>query len=89
MARVSFTSHLRKVAPTQGVHISAADLGGALEPVFVDYPKLRFYVVDEQNRLRKHVVIFLNGERLTAADWPAHPVGEGDEIYVLQALSGG
>lgn len=89
MARVSFTSHLRKVAPTEAVHIAAGNLGNALEPVFARYPKLRGYVVDEQNRLRKHVVIFLNGERLAAADWPSHPVDEDDEIHVLQALSGG
>lgn len=89
MARVSFTSHLRKVAPGEAVHISAGYLGDALEPVFIQYPKLRSYVVDEQNRLRRHVVIFLNGERLVATDWPSHPVGEDDEVHVLQALSGG
>ncbi|MBL8707789.1 MAG: MoaD/ThiS family protein [Rhodospirillaceae bacterium] len=89
MPRVAFTSHLRKVAPTGTVEVAGSDLGTALEPIFIQFPKLRLYVVDEQNRLRRHVVIFLNGVRLTAADWPHHPVGEVDEIYVLQALSGG
>lgn len=89
MPRVAFTAHLRKVAPIRQVEVAGASLGAALEPVFTDFPRLRAYVVDEQNRLRKHVVIFLNGARLTAADWPHHPVNEKDEIYVLQALSGG
>lgn len=89
MPRVAFTAHLRKVAPTRQVEVAGADLGAALEPVFIEFPKLRAYVVDEQNRLRKHVVIFLNGERLNAGDWPHRPVNEADEIYVLQALSGG
>jgi molybdopterin synthase sulfur carrier subunit len=89
MSRVAFTSHLRRVAPVGVVDVTGADLGAALEAVFTQFPKLRLYVVDEQNRLRRHVVIFLNGARLTAADWPHHPVGATDEIYVLQALSGG
>lgn len=89
MPRVAFTAHLRKVAPTRQIVVAGANLGAALEPVFTEFPKLRAYVVDEQNRLRKHVVIFLNGERLNATDWPNHPVNERDEIYVLQALSGG
>lgn len=89
MPRVAFTTHLRKVAPTRQVEVAGDCLGAALEPVFADFPKLRAYVVDEQNRLRKHVVIFLNGERLATGDWPHRAVTKTDEIYVLQALSGG
>jgi molybdopterin synthase sulfur carrier subunit len=89
MPRIAFTTHLRNVAPRGMTDVTGNNLGAALEQVFVLHPKLRLYVVDEQNRLRKHVVIFLNGARLTAADWPGHPVGISDEVHVLQALSGG
>ncbi len=89
MATVHFTAHLRKVAPSGGTKVAAGTLGSALEEVFANSPRLKAYVVDEQNRLRRHVVLFLNGERLTPGDWPGRVVAEGDEIYVMQALSGG
>lgn len=50
------------------------------------YPGIRFRVVDEQDRLREHMTVWLDGERcrdLTA------PVGHLDELVLMQALSGG
>ena len=60
----------------------------ALSTVFAQNPRLKSYIVDDQERLRKHVTIFLNGEMLTDRRLN-HPVGPTDEIYVFQALSGG
>lgn len=89
MATISFTAHLRKVAPPGTTEVAADNLGDALDQVFVKAPKLRGYVVDEQNRLRRHVVIFLNGGRLAPANWSAQALAADDDIYVMQALSGG
>ena len=61
----------------------------ALEAVFVDSPKLRGYVVDDQGCLHKHVAVIVNGEAITDRTNLLHPVAENDEIYVMQALSGG
>ena len=50
------------------------------------YPGIRFRVVDEQDRLREHMTVWLDGERcrdLTA------PVAHLDELVLMQALSGG
>jgi molybdopterin converting factor small subunit len=58
---------------------------GVLEKIFAQKPLLRGYIVDEQGELRKHVVVFVN-ERRVRLD---ASVDSGDEIYVLQALSGG
>ncbi len=46
----------------------------------------RFRMVDEQNRLRKHVRIFINDDMINSL---ADPVTEDDEVTILQALSGG
>lgn len=89
MATVSFTAHLRKVAPPGATRVAAANLGDALEQVFAKAPKLRSYVVDEQNRLRRHVVIFVNGAKLAPANWAVHVLAADDDVYVMQALSGG
>ncbi len=89
MAKISFTAHLRKVAPPGATMVAADNLGDALDQVFAQAPKLRSYIVDEQNRLRRHVVIFLNGSRLPPANWSAQALAVEDDVYVMQALSGG
>ncbi len=64
--------------------------GGTLAEVVADldrrYPGLRFRMVDEQECLRPHVRLFVNGEQ--ARDL-ATAVGPGDEVQIVQALSGG
>ncbi|WP_374312561.1 MoaD/ThiS family protein [Dongia sp.] len=89
MAKISFTAHLRKVAPAGATEVAAASLGDALDQVFARAPRLRSYVVDEQNRLRCHVVIFINGIKLPPENWSAQRLGADDDVYVMQALSGG
>jgi molybdopterin converting factor small subunit len=50
------------------------------------HPGIRFRMVDEQDRLRPHMRVFVNG--LAIKDL-AHPIAPGDEVAVVQALSGG
>lgn len=89
MAKISFTAHLRKVAPPGATHVTAPTLGRALSEIFARAPKLKGYVVDEQDRLRRHVVIFINGTRLAPVGWADCVLGADDDVYVMQALSGG
>jgi molybdopterin converting factor small subunit len=64
--------------------------GSTLAELLVDldrrHPGIRFRMVDEQGRIRKHMKVFLNGE--SARDLDA-AVGPGDEVVIMQALSGG
>ena len=89
MPSIQFTSHLRKVAPTGAASVDGETLFGALEQIFEHYPLARSYVLDDQDRLRKHVVIFVDGVRIQAGDDLTCPVKAESEIFVLQALSGG
>jgi molybdopterin converting factor small subunit len=50
------------------------------------YPGIRFRMVDEQGRVRKHMKVFVNDESVRDLD---APVTERDEITIMQALSGG
>ena len=50
------------------------------------YPGLRFRMVDEQGRIRKHMKIFVNEESVRELETR---VDERDEITIMQALSGG
>jgi molybdopterin synthase sulfur carrier subunit len=52
-------------------------------------PRVRAFVLDDQGAVRWHVAIFLNGQLIQDRRQLSDPVGDGDEIFVAQALSGG
>ena len=85
MARVCFTPNLRRHLPCPSLDAPGDTIGEVLAHVFDLQPRLKSYVLDDQARLRRHVVIYLNSHK---ADLAA-PVASGDEVYVMQALSGG
>ena len=85
MPLVSFTGHLRRYLPVATVEVAGETVAGALDALFEKEPRLRGYVLDDQGAIRRHVAIFVAGERRGLA----HAVTAGDHIYVLQALSGG
>jgi molybdopterin converting factor small subunit len=68
------------------VEASGATLDALLRDLDRQFPGIRFRMVDEQDRLRPHVRIFVNREetrRLGA------PLTGSEEIHIFQALSGG
>ena len=85
MPRVVFTSNLRRHIDAPPSQVNGSTVREVLEEVFSLNPKLRGYVLDDQDRVRHHVVLFVNGNRADLAD----PVDDSSEVYVLQALSGG
>ncbi len=89
MPRVSFTGNLGRhlVCPPQTVE--GATVRATLEAVFAQNPRLRSYLLDDQGRLRQHVNVFVNDRPVADRTGLADPVAAGDEVYVLQALSGG
>ena len=64
--------------------------GGTLEALLADldrrYPGIRFRMVDEQDHIRRHIRIFVNGHQTFD---PATALKPSDEITIVQALSGG
>ena len=89
MPLVVFTQNLRRHVDCPPVEARGDSVRALLDAVFATNPRLRGYVLDDQGRLRRHVVVFVDGQlvqdRVTLAD----PVGENSEVAVLQALSGG
>lgn len=47
---------------------------------------LRFRVVDEQDRIRRHMRIFVGADAVSDLE---RPVKDGDEVLIFGALSGG
>ncbi len=69
--------------------ITANTLDEALRRLFETYPLLRVHLYDETQRLRQHVLIFFNGESVAWLDRLDITVRTGDQLTVLQAVSGG
>ena len=89
MARVRFTANLERHVAAPMTEVQGETVREALDRVFQANPLLRGYVVDERGALRKHMLIFVNGQQITDREKLSDEVGPTDEIFVLQALSGG
>lgn len=88
MPTVHFTSHLRHVAPPEPVAAAGATVAEVLADVFARHPAVRGYVLDDQDRIRVHIAVFVDGLHVRR-DILAAPVAPDSEVYILQALSGG
>lgn len=89
MAQVVFTQNLQSILACPPVYVDAPTVRAALNAVFAPPSKLRGYVLDDQDRLRKHMVIFVDGKPVKDREGLSDAVQPESEIYVMQALSGG
>lgn len=89
MPRVSFTPNLQRHVDCPPTTVAGATVREALTRVFTDHPRLEGYLLDDEGRLRKHMVVFVDGNPARDRDGLSDPVGEASEILVMQALSGG
>lgn len=68
------------------VEASGATVAEMLDDLNRQFPGIRFRMIDEQDAIRRHMRIFVNGEQI---DGLAVTLTPADEVYILQALSGG
>jgi len=68
------------------VEAAGATLAEALADLDRQFPGFRFRVIDEQDRVRQHILIFVGGERCEDV---GDKIPEGAEIFIAGALSGG
>ena len=84
--KVIVPSALRSYTERGETEASGATLAALLVDLDRQYPGIRFRMVDEQDRIRRHIRVFVNGEQ--ARDL-ALPLAASDEVIIVQALSGG
>ena len=89
MPRVVFTSNLQRHVACPESNVPGATVAQALAVVFAQAPQVRDYVLDEQGHVRKHVHIYVDGQRIADRHGLSDTVLATSEICVLQALSGG
>ncbi|HEX7011154.1 MAG TPA: MoaD/ThiS family protein [Steroidobacteraceae bacterium] len=87
MPQVNVASPLRSY--THGASSISAQ-GGTVEEILADlerrFPGMRFRMIDEQDRIRQHIRIFVNTNAVSDL---SEPVSERDVVHLICALSGG
>ena len=87
MIRVAIPSHLASyTGGDREVSASGDSLGAVLDDLESRHRGLRFRVVDEQDRIRRHIRFFIGSEMARSL---ADPVDDGDLVTIVAALSGG
>ena len=84
--KVLIPSALRSYTERAETEASGATLAAMLVDLDRQYPGIRFRMIDEQDRIRRHIRVFVNGEQ--ARDL-AQTLAATDEVIIVQALSGG
>lgn len=76
----SYTSQEREVS------VEGTTLAEILASLDMQFPGIRFRIVDEQDRVRPHIRIFINNDQ---ASHLHVTLGADDDVYIVCALSGG
>lgn len=89
MPLIRFTRNIQRHVACPSGQVEGDDVRSALDRYFQNNQAARGYVLDEQNELRKHMAIFVNGTQIRDRMNLLDHVGPHDTIDVIQALSGG
>lgn len=84
--KVLIPGALRSYTEKSETEASGATLAAALADLDRRYSGIRFRIIDEQDQIRRHIRIFVNGEQVRDL---AQPLNAKDELVIVQALSGG
>jgi len=87
MIRVLIPSQLTSYTDgASRVPAAGATVDEVLKDLDARFPGIRFRVVDEQDRVRKHMRIFVGQDETRSV---GRALADGDEVLIFGALSGG
>ena len=84
--KVIIPSQLLSYTRRVEVQVEGATLAEVLAALDLQFPGLRFRMVDEQNDIRPHIRVFVNQEVARSLEFALRPE---DEIRIIGAISGG
>ena len=90
MIKVKFTANLKRFfSDLEAFDLRASSVSEALDIIDAKYPGIKDYIVDEQGKLRQHVNIFIDNQSVKDKINLRDKLSPGDEVHIIQALSGG
>lgn len=85
MALVRLCGPLKQLAGGPEHAVAGATVAELLTALERDRPALHGWILDERGRIRRHINVFVNGER----GGEDTAIGADDRVDVLPAISGG
>ena len=86
MATVCLRQPLKRLAGDRADHdLAGATVGELLTALEREHPAIDGWILDERGVMRRHINVFVNGERAAQET----TVAAGDRVDVLPAISGG
>ena len=86
MALVTLRAPLNDRADVHAaLELPGATVGEVLRELEARFPRVVGWILDEHGRVRPHVNVFVNGEKVREDA----PVGDRDRLHVLPSISGG
>ncbi len=73
----------------KSVFVSASKLNECFSELYKKYPLLKVHILDENEKLRPHILFFFNQENVNWLDSLEIDLKESDKIQIIQAVSGG
>jgi len=84
-ALVRLRGPLKRLAGSAELELDGTTVGEVLQRLVAERPPLDGWILDERDRIRRHINVFVNGER----GHETTPLRPGDRVDVLPAISGG
>lgn len=86
MPQLRLRGPLKKLAGDAADHeVTGATVDEVLRALEREHPAVAGWIVDERGRIRRHINVFVNGERADSET----KVAAGDRVEVIPAISGG
>jgi hypothetical protein len=85
--KVTYTENLQRHIDLHSIQVAEGSLAQVLSYVFQQFPNLKHYVLDDQNRLRKHVMLVVDSSIVQSDIESVDQVKSS--LHIMQALSGG
>jgi sulfur-carrier protein len=89
MATVRFTRNIQRHISCPTREASGGTLRAVLDEYFRENEQARGYVLDDQDRLRHHMAVFIDGDQVRDRERLSDSVKPDSVIDIIQALSGG
>jgi sulfur-carrier protein len=89
LVTVTFAASLQRHIPCAPQQVPPASLREVLQAALQAATDLQHYVFDDQGNIRKHVAVFINQNLLAKRSDLTQNLVAGDQVLVMQALTGG
>jgi len=90
MPKVRFTQNLKRYYPDlQPMEVRSNTIAELLNEINERHSGIKDYILDENGAVRNHVNIFIGNEMIKDRKSLNDQLTDVDEVYIMQAISGG